>query len=68
MTVGTYVYAVSSVTGRTGKSQFVVYVKSTLAVRTLPATLARIDVTEGASAISFGELDGDADLVGDDVS
>ncbi len=54
MTVGTYVYAVSSATGLTGKSHFVVYMKSTMAVRTSPATLARIDVTEGASAISFG--------------
>ncbi len=54
MTVGANEYAVSSDTGGTGKSHFVVYMKSTLAVRTSPATLARIDVTEGASAISFG--------------
>ena len=44
----------SCCTDSMGKSHFVVYMKSTLAVRTSPATLARIDVTEGASAISFG--------------
>ncbi len=68
MAVGTNVYAVSSDTDSTGKSHIVVYTKSTLAEQTTPAALALTDVSKSVSAVSFGDLDLDANHVGGDVS
>ncbi len=68
VTVGTYVYAVSSDTDSTGKSHIVVYTKSTRAGQMMPAALALADVSKSVSAVSFGDLDLDANHVGGDVS
>ena len=66
--VGTNVYAVLSDTDSTGKSHIVVYTKSVLVEQTTPASLALTDVSKSVSAVSFGDLDLDANHVGDDVS
>ena len=42
--------------------------KSTLAEQTTPAALALTDVSKSVSAVSFGDLDLDANHVGGDVS
>ena len=65
---GTNVYAVLSDTDSAGKSYIVVYTKSTLAEQTTPAALALTDVSKSVSAVSFGDLDLDANHVGGDVS
>ena len=65
--VGTNVYAVSSDTDSTGKSHIVVYTKSTLAEQTTPAALELTDVSKSVSAVSFGDLDLDANHVGGDA-
>ncbi len=66
--VGLNVYAVSSDTDSTGMSHIVVYTKSTLAEQTTPAALALTDVSKSVSAVSFGDMDLDANHVGGDVS
>ena len=68
LAVGTNVYAVSSDTNSTGKPHIVVYTKSTLAEQTTPAALALMDDNLSVSAVSFGDLDLDANHVGGDVS
>ncbi len=45
-----------------------VYTKSALAEQTMPAALVLMDVSEIVSAVSFGDLDLDANHVGGDVS
>ncbi len=44
------------------------FTKSTLGEQTTPAALALTDVSKGVSAVSFGDLDLDANQVGGDVS
>ncbi len=45
-----------------------VYTKSTLAVQTMPAALALTDVSRCLSAVSFEDLDLEANLLGGDLS
>ena len=66
--MGTNVYAVPPDTESTDLSHLVVYTKSTLAVRAMPAALALTDVSKSVSAVSFCALDLDANHVGGDVS
>ena len=68
MAVGTNVFAVPPDTNSAGKSHIVVYTKSALAEQTTPAALALTDVSKSVSAVSFGDLDLDANHVGGDVS
>ena len=67
MTVGTSVYVVSSDTGGTGKSHFVVYTKFTLAKQTTPVAQAVMDVPKSVSVDSFGDLSLDANHVRGDM-
>ncbi len=66
--MGTNVYAVLSDTDSTGKSHIVVYTKSALAEQTTPAALALTDESLSVSAVSFEDLDLEANLLGGDVS
>ena len=68
MAVGTNVFAVPPDTNSAGKSHIVVYTKSTLAEQTTAAALALTDVSKSVSAVSFGDLDLDANHVGGDMS
>ena len=61
--VGKKVFTVSSDTGSAGKSHFVVHPKFMLAELTAPVALAPTDVSKSVSAVSFGDLDLDADAV-----
>ncbi len=61
--VGTKVFTVSSDTGSAGKSHFMVHPKFMLAELTAPVALAPTDVSKSVSAVSFGDLDLDADAV-----
>ena len=63
MAVGTNVFAVPPDTNSAGKSHIVVYTKSALAEQTTPAALALTDVSKSVSAVSFGDLDLDANDV-----
>ncbi len=68
MAAGTNVCAVPPDTDSMGMSHIVVYTKATLAEQARPAALALTDVSKSVSAVSFGDLDLDANHVGDDVS
>ena len=68
MAAGTSVYVVTPGTDSIGLSHIVADTKSTLAEQTMPAALALTDVSKSVSAVSFGDLDLDANHVGGDVS
>ena len=67
MAVGTNLYAVTPDTDSMGMSRIVEYTKSTLAEQTMPAALALTDASKSVSAVSFGDLDLDANHAGGDV-